>query len=368
MLIIISILFVFILLLLVGFIFMQQSQFGKMASGAQMEAIQKSPNFKNGKFQNLNFTPDLTEGATYSSVLKEFILKRSKRITPKQELPTFKTNLFELAITENVLIWMGHSTYFLQVEGKRILVDPVLSGSASPIRATTRSFKGTDIYRAEDIPPIDYLFISHDHWDHLDHKTVVALKPKIKKIITGLGTGAHIKHWGFSEEIIYEKDWNETLLLEDGFEIQTCPARHFSGRGFVRNRAIWLSFVLKTPKRKLFLGGDSGYDTHFKSIGKQHGPFDLAILECGQYNKNWKYIHMMPEELLLAAEELKAQKLLPVHWAKFALAQHDWDEPIIRVKAEAMRQNFPLLHPRIGEIINFDEPHQTFDEWWKNIT
>ncbi len=349
-------------------VFFSQAKFGKPPNGERLQAIQKSKFYKNGKFQNLSFTPDLTEGATYYSVLKEFIFNRSKRIVPAHPLPSIKINLHALAAEKNVLIWFGHSSYFIQMEGIKILVDPVFSGSASPISATTRSFKGTDVYGVDDIPEIDYLLLTHDHWDHLDHNTLVRMKPKIKKIITGWGTGAHLEHWGFSKKIIVEKDWDESLQLEEGLDLYTCPARHFSGRSFVRNRAIWLSFVLKTPKRKIYLGGDSGYDSHFKNIGQQHGPFDLAILECGQYNKSWKHIHLMPEELILAAQELQAKKVLPVHWAKFALAQHDWDEPITRVKAEAQRNKFPLLHPRIGEEVNLDDNNQTYDEWWKSLS
>jgi L-ascorbate metabolism protein UlaG (beta-lactamase superfamily) len=236
------------------------------------------------------------------------------------------------------------------------LVDPVLSGTASPVKFTTRSFKGADVYTTDDIPPIDYLFITHDHWDHLDYETLVKLKPKIGKVLTGLGTGAHLEHWGFDAKKIIEKDWNEEVLLEEGFTINTTPARHFSGRSFKRNGSLWLSFVLTTPTKKIFLGGDSGYDTHFAAIGKQFGPFDLAILENGQYNKHWKLIHMMPEEVVQAAEDLQAKMLLPVHWGKFSLALHAWDEPIQRVTAEAKRKGMPIIHPMIGEAVDLKEP------------
>jgi L-ascorbate metabolism protein UlaG (beta-lactamase superfamily) len=133
-----------------------------------------------------------------------------------------------------------------------------------------------------------------------------------------LGTGAHFERWNFDQKIIIEKDWNETVELDQGFIVNTLPARHFSGRGFKRNQSLWMSFALQTPTMNLYLGGDSGYDTHFAEIGKAFGPFDLAILECGQYNRNWKYIHMMPEELPQAAIDLKAKKILPVHWSKFS--------------------------------------------------
>lgn len=361
--IIITVLVVFIIAV---YVFMQQSKFGKPPAGQRLETIQSSPNYRDDKFQNQRPTPDLTDGANYYSVLKDFIFNKSKRSIPAVSLPSKKTNLFTLDPEKNVLVWFGHSSYFMQVDGKKILVDPVLSGSASPLKFTTKSFAGSDIYTTDDIPAIDYLFISHDHWDHLDHETVLKLKPKIKKIITGLGTGAHLEHWGFDQKIIIEKDWNEEVILDEGFVVNTVPARHFSGRSFKRQQAIWLSFVLRTPTIKIFIGGDSGYDSHFSAIGNQFGPFDLAILECGQYNKSWKHIHMMPEELIQAALDLKAEKLIPVHWAKFTLALHSWDEPIIRVTEEAKRKNFPVIHPMIGEEVDLENP-QNKTAWWKGI-
>ncbi|MEI9957635.1 MAG: MBL fold metallo-hydrolase [Ferruginibacter sp.] len=223
------------------------------------------------------------------------------------------------------------------------------------------------MYNTDDIPAIDILFISHDHWDHLDYSTIKKLQPKIKTIITGLGTGAHFESWGFKKEIIIEKDWNENIELADGFSVMVTPGRHFSGRGFVRNKALWVSFVLQTPKHKIFIGGDSGYDTHFETIGKQYGPFDLAILECGQYDKSWKYIHMMPEETVQAAQQLHTKKLLAVHWGKFALANHAWDDSIKRVYKAAQENNMPLLTPMIGERLNIDEDGQLFTTWWQQI-
>lgn len=347
-------------------LFMQHPKFGKTATGERLAIINNSPNFRDGKFQNQSFTPDLAEDVSYFSVMKEALFNRSKRNRPKDFLPSKKTSLLTLDPEKDVLVWFGHSSYFMQIDGKTILVDPVFSGHASPFLFMVKSFDGSDIYTPDDFPEIDYLFITHDHWDHLDYKTVLKLKPKVGKIITSLGTGAHLEHWGFSPEQIIEKDWNESAVLDSGFVITATPARHFSGRGLKRNQAIWASFVLQTPSKKIFIGGDSGYDTHFAKIGIEHGPFDLALLECGQYNKSWKYIHMMPEELVQAAIDLKAKTFVPVHWGKFALALHAWDEPIERVTKEAHRLNVPIVHPMIGEEVNLDLFEIT-TEWWKGI-
>ena len=261
-------------------------------------------------------------------------------------------------------MWFGHSSYFLQVDGKRILVDPVFSGSASPVSFTTKAFRGSDVYTVEDLPAIDYLFITHDHWDHLDYKTVLQLKSKVGKVVTGLGTGSHLEHWGYDKAMIIEKDWNEEIVLNNGFVVHTTPARHFSGRNLKRNTTLWTAFVLQTPTKKLYLGGDSGYDTHFTDIGDQFGPFDLAILECGQYSEYWKYIHMMPEETVQAGIDLKAKCIFPVHWGKFSLSLSEWDDSIKRVTAEAHKKGMPLIHPIIGEAVNLDQLTESV-RWWE---
>lgn len=346
------------------YLFMQQPQFGKIPSGERLTLIEKSPNYRNGSFQNINPTPDLTEGANFFSVMKEFLFSKNASKKPKGILPAIKTDLKNLNPAENMMVWFGHSSYFLQIDGKKILVDPVLSGSASPISFTTKAFKGTDIYTADDFPEIDYLFISHDHWDHLDYKTMVALKPKIKKVICGLGTGAHFEHWGFDMDKIIERDWNETILLDEDFRVQTVSARHFSGRGFKRNKALWMSYVLQTPTSKIFIGGDSGYDTHFNEIGQQFGPFDLAILENGQYDKSWKYIHMMPLQVIQATKDLKAKMLFPVHSAKFVLANHDWDEPLKKITELSEWNHIPLMTPKIGEKTDLNQQVK-MNKWWE---
>ena len=348
-------------------LFLQLPMFGKQPSGARLERIKQSPNYKDGKFQNLNHTPDLAEGVSYYRVMSDFFFKKSPRQKPKLALPSQKTDLLHLDPKENVVVWFGHSSYFIQTDGKKILVDPLFSGAASPIAATTRAFPGSDVYSVDDFPEIDYLFISHDHWDHLDYDTVKKLKPKVKKIITGLGTGEHFEYWGFDLDKIVEKDWYEGAYLGDGFSVTITPGRHFAGRGLTRNSAQWVSFVFQTPTVRLFLGGDSGYDTHFKAIGDKYGPFDLAFLECGQYNEYWKYIHMMPEQVVTAAEELKTKRLMPVHWAKFSLALHAWDEPIIRVTAAAQKVGMPLVTPMIGQKVSLTDTAATFPHWWVGL-
>ena len=233
-----------ILLLLATILYMQHPKFGKAPNGKQLAQLKKSANFTNGKFHNLHFTPFISEGYSMANVAYNFIFKKFPRIKPTATIPSIKTDLKKLHITDNVLVWFGHSSYFIQLNGKRFLIDPVFSGNASPIPNSNKSFKGTDIYDAYDMPEIDYLLITHDHYDHLDYETILKLKPKIKQIVCGLGVGSHFKAWKFDSSKIIEKDWNQILAIADSFTLHTVTARHFSGRGTTRNNTLWLSFIL----------------------------------------------------------------------------------------------------------------------------
>ncbi|MES2874516.1 MAG: MBL fold metallo-hydrolase [Daejeonella sp.] len=358
---------IIVLLVFSVVIFMQQPQFGKLPTGERLERIKKSPNYHDGAFQNQSLTPIMSEGVSYFTIMKESLFEKSKRVKPVDEIPSVKTDLLHLDKNEDLLVWFGHSSYFMQIDGKKILVDPVLSRYASPLSFSIKAFKGTNNYTPEDFPEIDYLFISHDHWDHLDYNAIKKLKPKIKKVICGLGTGAHFESWGFPKEMIIEKDWNEEEILEPGSVVYTAPARHFSGRGFKRNQALWISFVLQTPTMKIYIGGDSGYDKHFAEIGKTFGPFDLAIIENGQYNENWKHVHLLPVEIVQVANDLSAKRLFTVHSSKFALGNHAWNEPLIRAFENTQKANIPLITPKIGEVVLLKEIPQQFDQWWKGI-
>jgi L-ascorbate metabolism protein UlaG (beta-lactamase superfamily) len=362
---------IIILAVLSGIIwlYLQQTLFGAKPTGERLNRIYKSPNFRQGAFQNVSPTPILAPGYNYWNILTEALFKSSARKRPGVQLPSMKTDLKLLPIDANLLVWFGHSSYFMQIDGKRFLVDPVFSGNASPIAGTNKSFKGTDVYTVDDLPDIDYLFISHDHYDHLDFQTILKLKPKIGNIICGLGVGSHFEAWGYDSGKIIESDWNDTNNLGAGFFVYVTPARHFSGRLLSRNNTLWCSFVLQTPSMRLYLGGDSGYDSHFAEIGERFGPFDLAVLDNGQYNEAWRNIHALPDEVLIAAKELKAKKVLPVHSSKFALAYHAWDEPLEKISALNKNSKDPvsLITPMIGEVVFLNENKQVFEKWWRGL-
>jgi L-ascorbate metabolism protein UlaG (beta-lactamase superfamily) len=352
---------------IVAAVTLQQVKFGKLPSGARLERIRKSPNYKKGSFQNQTYTPVLTEGVGFTEVSREFFFGKKTRITPKGEIPSVKTDLNRLDRDKDILVWFGHSSYFIQVDGKRILVDPVLSGHASPFSGSVKAFKGSNPFAADHIPALDYLFISHDHWDHLDYETIMKLKPKIKKVICGLGVGEDFEYWGFDKKAITELDWNEQAVLDNGFVVNAVPARHFSGRSLKRNQTLWVSYAFKTPTMNIYIGGDGGYDKHFSEIGKKFGPFDLAILENGQYNKNWRYIHHLPEDVLKSFRDINARRLFPVHSSKFALAMHPWDEPLAAIAKNCEESGVALITPMIGEVVYLKDPDQKFSRWWEAV-
>ncbi|WP_236979153.1 MBL fold metallo-hydrolase [Membranihabitans maritimus] len=350
------------------FLYMQHPKFGKAPSKNHLEVLEKSPNFKEGTFQNIHSTPYITEGYSMIKIAYDFIFTQFPRTVPLDTIPSIKTDLKNLPVNEDVLVWFGHSSYFIQLNGIRFLIDPVFSGNASPIPRSNKSFTGTDIYTVDDMPTIDYLLISHDHYDHLDYETILKLKPKINRVVCGLGVGSHFEHWKFDSSKIIEKDWNEKVVIDNNITLHTATARHFSGRGFTRSNTLWLSFILQTPTFKMYLGGDSGYDTHFAELGKKFDGFDFAILENGQYNKAWQELHMLPEEVLKATLDLKAARLFPVHSSKFKLAFHPWDEPLeLLSKHNKNKYHLPLVTPIIGEIIYLNNSKQIFTPWWKEL-
>ena len=336
--------------------------FGKRPSGSILDKIKQSENFQNGIFKNQSSTPVKAENVSYFQMMKDFINK-SKSTVPPVTLPSTKINLHTLPSDKPTIVWFGHSSYFIKYHGLTILIDPVFSGNASPFSFFGKSFAGSDVYAPSDFPEIDMMIITHDHYDHLDYKTILKFKSTTKHFYTTLGVGEHLKYWGIAENDITELDWWQKTTINNQTELIATPARHFSGRGIQRATSLWASFVLKMGAYKIFIGSDSGYDSHFAEIGKQYGPFDIAILETGQYNTNWPLIHMMPEETAQAAIDLKAKVLLPVHWAKFALALHDWNDPIKRVSVAAKKLNVKLTTPLIGEPIILDASYPD-KEWW----
>jgi L-ascorbate metabolism protein UlaG (beta-lactamase superfamily) len=353
-----------IVLAIVTFLFMQQDSFGKLPSAERLTRIEKSDNYKDGKFKNRITTNTIAEGVSYVSMMIDFFSKGTDR-EPLKDLPSVKTDLKATQHDKPFIVWFGHSSFLIKINGKNILADPIFSDRPSPVQYVgSKSYPGTRVYNADQIPDLDAIIISHDHYDHLDYNTILKLKDRTKLFCVPLGVGEHLKKWGVDEKSIVEFDWWQSEQILPGFELTATPARHFSGRGFSRDKTLWASYVLKSDKYKIFIGGDSGYDNAFKEIGEKFGPFDIAMLECGQYDLKWPNIHMMPEETVQASIDLNAKVLLPVHWGKFTLGLHPWKEPIERALKYARPRNVKVTTPKIGEPIVFDSPLPV-QEWWK---
>lgn len=333
-----------------------------------------SKNYKNGSFQNLSSTPTMAPGVSFIRILKD-MLRRPKSVRPQHIIPSVKTDLKLLFSKEPLIVWFGHSSYLIHCNGKNILVDPVFSGHASPMSFMIKAFNGSNVYTADDMPEIDLLVLTHNHYDHMDVQTINKLSGRVKNYLTTIGVKQSLINLGIPGYAITDLDWWEKEEYNEHLTLTATPARHFSGRGIKRGGSLWASFVLEMEGYKIFIGGDSGYDSHFKLIGETFGPFDLAILECGQYNTSWPFIHMMPEETVQACIDLNGATLFPVHWGKFALANHPWDEPIMRVKQSADEKGLKMIAPMIGEPIMIRKSQPSNEqmssdsysqkEWWR---
>ena len=319
-------------------------------------------------FQNLIPTPVLADDRGFLRELVSYVFADKDGSVPTLPMPSVKTDLQSLDRHTDVVVWLGHASYFIQLGGKRILIDPVFSASAAPVPYANNAFEGSNPYTAQDMPEIDYLLITHDHWDHLDYSTVTALSAKTKTVVSGLGVGAHLERWGYKKEQIHEADWFSVLESGDGVAIHVLPARHYSGRLLSSNKSLWAGYAITTAKRRIFVSGDSGYGPHFADIGRRFGGFDLVALDSGQFDERWPYIHMTPEEAARAAQDLHAKALLPGHVGKFSLARHAWDAPYRRITAASEGRSYRLLTPTIGSPVVLNDQKQHFSRWWEGPT
>jgi L-ascorbate metabolism protein UlaG (beta-lactamase superfamily) len=356
-----------ILFSLTVYIYMLQPQFGSLPKGKRLELIKKSEHYIDGRFRNIIEKPTISPGYDQWNELWKTIAEDHPRREPATALPSIKTNLKTISKEADIIIWFGHSSFFLQLDGVKILVDPVFSDSASPLPNSVRAYKGTNIYTAGDMPDIDYMLLSHDHYDHLDYETAKALQPKVKKVICGLGAGAHYEHWGYSEKQLIETDWANETLINKSFSIYSESTHHESGRTFKSGQSQWLSFVIKSNDMTIYYSGDGGYTDRFKYIARKFPNINWAIVECGQYDKAWQSVHLLPNEVAQATLDLKAENLLPVHHSKFTLANHPWDEPLKEITKLSKDKDYHLATPKIGEVIRLKDKQQVFEQWWLKL-
>lgn len=327
---------------------------GHNPEGADLARMEQSPNYRDGKFHNQIPTPMFAEGENFFTALFGGMFTSAKNLKPDEALPAIHADLKNLP--DNSLVWLGHSSWLFKINNKTILVDPVIENYAAPVALFNRAFKGTTIFTPADFPDIDYLLLTHDHWDHLEYPTLKELAPKIKTVVCPLGVGSHLKAWGFAPDKIIEQDWHDKLDAGDGLALHVIPARHFSGRLLTRDKTLWAGYAIITPRTKIFISGDSGYGPHFREAGAKFGGFDLAILENGQYDARWPHIHMFPEETARAGEDLQAKRVAPNHNGRFAMARHAWDEPVRRLAEAAKDKSYELIIPKIGKIMALPAP------------
>jgi L-ascorbate metabolism protein UlaG (beta-lactamase superfamily) len=355
---------VFCLLLAACAVF-NQPRFGKLPQGDRLDRIQGSPNYRNGEFQYPIPTPKFSKDVSLFSVIWSNHFAKNERLVPDSPVPAIKTDLKAMNMKKDSVVWLGHSSWFVLIGGNRILIDPVFSDHAAPFSFINKAFDGTSIYTADDMPEIDYLLISHDHWDHLDYPTVTSLRSKVKNVICPLGVGAYFDYWDYPKDKIREGDWYGRIPLGENFTVHVLPARHYSGRLLAKNKTLWAGFALETPNRRIFFSGDSGYGPHFSKIGEAFQGFDLVLLDCGQYDPRWVYIHMTPEEAAQAAGDLGARAMIPAHVGRFTIANHPWDEPFKRLIKTCQDKPYRLLTPRIGEPVVPDDNPSRFSRWWE---
>ncbi len=344
--------------------------FGRRAQGQRLERMQASPRWQGDGFRNLHpVLPGLRDATAARPSIGELLCPAGRRL-PGAPLTSVDPRAAWLQAPSSGLraTWLGHSTVLIEIDGLRVLTDPVWGARASPSRlAGPKRFQPVPV-PLKALPPLDLVVISHDHYDHLDYPTVRALAKGSVPFVVPLGVGAHLEAWGVAPERITELDWWESHALP-GTElvVHAAPSQHFSGRGLKdRNATLWASMVIETPRHRVFFSGDTGLTTEYMAIAERFGRFDLVMLEVGAFHPTWGDIHLGPANALKAWQLLGGGPLLPVHWGTFSLAVHDWDEPVETLWSQAGQHGTPLLLPRLGEAL---EPARAEppSAWWRQL-
>lgn len=351
-------LFSLVAVAIIAFLYLAPT-FGAKPSGESISKIERSNQSYEGKFVNSVETMLSTRKPGDSMDLATYIFP-DKNKNPTTPLPSIKFDKAQFETGD--FVWFGHSTLMFRTNNLTIMSDPVFH-RASPIPIGGKPFVMQATPAIDLLPPIDVVIISHDHYDHLDHLAITELASRVKLFLVPLGIQDHLRRWSVPAANIIELDWHENHSVADTIFTLT-PARHFSGRGITnRNSTLWGSWVIQSPSTAVFYGGDSGYFDGFKIIGDQFGPFDIAFIENGAYDKQWSQIHMQPEESVQAAIDVNAKMLFPIHWGKFDLAKHPWKEPIERVVQIAEEKNMPIAASVIGRVFRLDSI--PFEAWWE---
>lgn len=342
-------------------------QFGGRLKKHHKESYARSKQWNGKEFENLVETTLSIGPKEIPGLIKaQFVGKKVRE--PDQPIPIipFDAQAWNAAPEKAKFIWYGHSVGLLKIEGLTLLVDPMFGPDAAPIGPLkVKRFSENALDVIDKIPKIDAVLFTHDHYDHIDLKSIKKLMPKVDRWLVGLGIGRHLERWKVPSSNIAEFDWWEELDL-NGVKITYTPSRHFTGRGpFDRQQTLWGGWAFKTDQQNIYWSGDGGYGEHYKEIGSRLGPFDHAFMENGQYNELWRQIHLHPEESVQAALDAGARLATPVHWAGFNLALHPWKEPIERFTTEAEKKGLQLSTPRVGQVMNLGDTGG--EDWWSNL-
>jgi L-ascorbate metabolism protein UlaG (beta-lactamase superfamily) len=326
--------------------------------------VTASEHYYDGKFHNTLATPALKPANARDGLLRQWHEQRHNG-HPAADVPLTRDELpaqaGELAVT-----WFGHASALLEVDGRRVLVDPVWGERVSPSPTLGPTRLHPTPVPLDALPPVDVVLISHDHYDHLDLPTVRwLLRRSGATFVVPLGIGAHLRTWDVPDDRIVELDWNGSTTVRD-LTLTCTEARHFSGRFFARDTTLWASWAIAGPRHRIFFGGDTGYTPAFAEIGARLGPFDLTLLPVGAYNDAWHAIHMDPEEAVRAHGDLGGQVMLPIHWATFNLAFHRWAEPVQRAVIAAERSGVQLIVPKPGGRVDVLDPPE-LEDWWSAV-
>jgi len=341
------------------------ASFGGKVEGARLERAQRSPNFRDGRFVNPVPTRMLVPG-TFLDMVRHQLFGKEQRVPPRPPPVVTRTAADYATPPTSGLraTWIGHASTLVEIDGFRVLTDPIWSDRASPSTIVgPRRFHPPPIPLGE-LPAIDAVIVSHDHYDHLDMATVRKLAARGARFVVPLGLGAHLEAWGVPADHVSELDWGESAHV-GGLTLTATPARHYSGRNPLRrDRTLWSSWVVVGPSHRFFFSGDSGYFDAFSAIGATYGPFDLALVKIGACDVTWQDIHMSPAEAVKVARDVRTRLLLPVHWGTFNLAFHAWNAPADEVLEAATASGVALVVPRPGEWVEPAHP-QPVETWWR---
>ncbi len=342
-------------------------QLGGSPSEDTRQRMEAFPHYKEGTFRN-TIPTHMSMSAGKMLPLLWRSLKGEGAISPDKPLqvhPFVPEDTAALPSETIGITWFGHSSILLQMDSATFLIDPIFSERASMFSFLgPKRFDFSHYMTPAQLPKVDAVVISHDHYDHLDYETILQLKERVHKYYVPLGVAAHLQAWGIPQEEIVEMQWWEETSFSEHITLACTPSRHFSGRGLSnRNSTLWASWSFLGKSKRVFFSGDSGYTPEFKKIGERYGPFDFAMVECGQYNEQWQVIHMMPEETAQAAADVQAQLMMPIHWGKFPLAFHPWYESPERMIAQANKLGVGFMLPEIGRTYQLNAETPTYP-WW----